>query len=81
MNQLDTLVLNSNTALENIVCGDNPINSLDISDNVNLSTIYIENMPTLKEVCVWALPFPPSGVSVMASGSPNVVFINNCASD
>ena len=31
-------------------------------------------MPTLYEVCVWTIPFPPERVYVDTSGSPNVEF-------
>ncbi len=36
-------------------------------------------MPTLIEVCVWTMPFTPSGVYVETSGSPNVEF-KDCSS-
>lgn len=35
-------------------------------------------MSTLTDVCVWTLPFPPSGVTVNTTGSPNVVFSTSC---
>jgi len=37
-------------------------------------------MPTLYEVCVWTMPFPPSGVylGVDVTGSPNVCFETDC---
>ncbi len=31
-------------------------------------------MPTLYQVCVWELPFPPEGVDVDMTDSPNVYF-------
>jgi len=37
-------------------------------------------MPTLHEVCVWTMPFPPDGVNVDTTGSPNVFFTNECSS-
>jgi hypothetical protein len=35
-------------------------------------------MSSLKQVCVWELPFPPVGVFVYANGSPNVVYTTSC---
>jgi len=37
-------------------------------------------MPTLECVLVWEVPFPPEGVEVDTTGSPNVVFAKDyCA--
>jgi hypothetical protein len=38
----------------------------------------IGNMPTLTQVCVWELPFPPASVTADASGSPNVEYTTSC---
>jgi hypothetical protein len=35
-------------------------------------------MPSLYKVCVWTMPFPPAGVAVDTTGSPNVYFTMNC---
>jgi len=53
--------------------------NLDISSNTNLSLAGFDNMPMLTEVCVWTLPFPPSGVSLLMGFSPNVVFTTGCS--
>ena len=36
-------------------------------------------MPDLYEVCVWAMPFPPAGVSVDLYQIPNAYFTTDCA--
>jgi len=36
-------------------------------------------MPSLYKVCVWEMPFPPAGVEVDTSGSPNVYFTTDCS--
>jgi len=36
-------------------------------------------MPTLFKVCVWEMPFPPSGISIDTTNSPNVYFTTDCA--
>jgi hypothetical protein len=40
--------------------------------------LYINDMPTLYDVCVWELPFPPDGLNLNTEGSPNINFITNC---
>lgn len=64
----------------------------DLSNNTELGTeewyvsynqlngIYLTDMPSLVEVCVWELPFPPEGVEVDTTGSPNVYFTTDCTS-
>jgi len=52
---------------------------LDISNNSSISTLDIKEMPSLYEVCVWEMPFPPNnGVHVYTDGSPNVYFTTEC---
>ncbi len=36
-------------------------------------------MPMLTEVCVWILPFPPEGVTVLQGFSPNINFTTTCS--
>jgi rhodanese-related sulfurtransferase len=38
-------------------------------------------MPTLFEVCVWVTPFPPEGLEILSTGSPNVYFTTECSQD
>jgi len=35
-------------------------------------------MPSLTEVCVWEMPFPPEDFLLYADGSPNVYFTTDC---
>jgi len=35
-------------------------------------------MPSLNKVCVWEMPFPPAGVSVSTTDSPNIYFTTDC---
>jgi hypothetical protein len=39
----------------------------------------LDNMPTLLEVCVWEMPFPPEGVEIDTTGSPNIYFTTECS--
>jgi hypothetical protein len=57
-----------------ISCG-NQLTFLDISQNIQLKTVGIDNMPMLQKVFVWELPFPPEGVTVLMDYSPRVVFV------
>ncbi len=36
-------------------------------------------MPSLGQVCVWDIPFPPAGVDVDTTDSPNVYFTTDCS--
>jgi hypothetical protein len=66
-------------------CGGNQLSRLDISNNPGLrlttweTTLDIRNMPTLYKVCVWTIPFPPEGMQVDSTGSPNVYFTTECS--
>ena len=74
MNQLASLDVSANTALELLWCDDNQLTNLNLSNNTALKDLGIGDMPTLYEVCVWEMPFPPSGFSLYTKGSPNVEF-------
>jgi len=41
--------------------------------------LELKDMPSLYKVCVWEMPFPPSGVEVFTSNSPNVYFTTDCS--
>jgi len=82
-NQLTTLDVSRNTTLEGLICSYNRLTSLDVSNNTSLDMglgghydcfLEIENMPDLEKVCVWRIPFPPTGFLLCADGSPNVYF-------
>jgi len=78
-NQLTSLDLSNNTALTRLGCGDNQLTSLDISNNTDIGWVYISDIPSLYEVCVWEMPFPPEYVLVDLTGSPNVYFTTECS--
>lgn len=83
-NQLTYLDLSNNPNLIELDCGNpwlggNNITELDLSNNNKLKGISLTNMPSLSEVCVWTMPFPPEGVLVNTEGSPNVYFTTDCS--
>lgn len=86
-NQLTSLDVSNNTALEVLNCDRNQLTTLDISNNTALGPgsfygfpdLDISQMSTLYQVCVWELPFPPTGVSVDTTDSPNVYFTTDCS--
>lgn len=78
-NLLETLIV-SNATLGGIHCSDNFLVSLDISSCTELEVLFCANMPSLSEVCVWTLPFPPDGFYELdTTGSPNVFFTTDCS--
>ena len=83
-NQLTSLDITNNTSLVEFNCSNNPLNSLDISNNTSLAMLEIDDIPTLHEVCVWEVPFPPSGnkyLDVYISGCPNLYFTTECTTN
>lgn len=78
-NQLTSLDVSKNTALIAVSCTSNELTTLDISNNSALEHLNIKYMPTLTQVCVWTMPFPPDGLEVNTSGSPNVYFTTDCS--
>ena len=79
-NRLTDLDISENVELRYLICAYTNINSLDISGNSKLVELKIHHMLTLHEVCVWTIPFPPQGVTVDTSDSPNVYFTMDCTS-
>jgi len=84
-NRLTNLDLSANTRLEHLNCAANQLSCLDIannaligSENGNNTTLDLAYMRSLTEVCVWTTPFPPSGMVINISGSPNLYFTENC---
>jgi hypothetical protein len=73
-NNLTILDVSDNTELVTLQCAENQLTTLDVSNNTALEYLDISSMPTLEKVCVWTTPFPPEGVEVDTSGSPNVYF-------
>jgi len=54
---------------------------LDISNNTALAFMILSDMPSINEVCVWEMPFPPQGVVVEMTNSPNLYFTTDCTGD
>ena len=78
-NQLTSLDVSNNTVLTVLHCFENQLTSLDISNNISLTDIRLRDMPSLNEVCVWEVPFPPDGVEVDIANSPNITFTTECS--
>jgi Leucine-rich repeat (LRR) protein len=87
-NQLTDLNVTNLLDLHILDCRNNQLTSLDVSNNSRIGPIEnllypsceldIRNMPTLEEVCVWTMPFPPEGFKLCMDGSPNVYFTTDC---
>lgn len=85
-NKLLNLDVSNNPVMMILNCGGNQIGSLDISANAAIGTadseynaLNVSNMPSLYEVCVWIMPFPPPSVTVYTASSPNVYFTTECS--
>jgi len=78
-NLLSSLDLSANSGLLTMISCGNQLTSLDISMHPTLTLIGVDNMPLLTEVCVWTLPFPPEGVTVLRGFSPNIIFTSSCS--
>ena len=50
-----------------------------ISNNKSLKNIQWRDNPSLNEVCVWELPFPPAGVEIDIPESPNINYTTDCS--
>ena len=91
LNQFNSLDIPQNTVLEWLNCSSNPVTSLDLSNNSSIGhelgiltgyhscDLSIGDMPSLKNVCVWELPFPPDGFRLCVEGSPNVYYTSECS--
>lgn len=86
-NRLTHLDVSMNPLLGCLDCSSNPMTSLNISNNLALDTagcyygyadLVIHSMPTLTQVCVWTMPFPPEGLKIDATGSPNIYYTTEC---
>lgn len=78
-NQITNLDVSKNTKLSWLGLDGNLLSRLDISNNINLGpALGLSDMPTLSEVCVWTMPFPPEGLYIDTIGSPNVYFTTDC---
>ena len=75
---LETIDISENQMLKTLVIANQKISHLDISNNILLTAISIDDNPDLAQVCVWTMPFPPAGVEVDSHGSANVHFTTDC---
>ena len=66
------------TKLKMLQCCENVLTNLDIRNNTELNTLYIYDMPSLERVCVSEMPFPPQGLLLNMTNSPNVYFTTDC---
>ena len=78
-NFLKKLDVGINTNLEVMTSCGNQLSSINLSQNTKLKLIGVDNMPSMRELCVWTLPFPPEGVNVLMGYSPNVFFTTRCS--
>lgn len=78
-NLLTSLDLSPIRSLNKMISCGNQLTSLDISMHSSLKLIGVDNMPMLTEVCVWTLPFPPEGVTVLQGFSPNITYTSDCS--
>jgi len=62
--QLTQLDLSGCPNLQILACGGNPLEELDISNSTQLEVIYLGEILNPITVYVWALPFPPEGLTV-----------------
>jgi len=79
--------------MKRLKCEGNLLNRLDLSQNIGIGGctylwcsegpppyVSLAHMPTLHEVCVWEMPFPPSDeYYIDTTGSPNVYFTTDCS--
>jgi len=78
-NLLTNMDVSNNPALLHLDCGSNSLTRLDVSKNTALEYLVLKSMPSLFKVCVWKMPFPPAGVTVDRTDSPNVYFTTDCS--
>lgn len=78
-NPLTDLDVSQNPELWELDCSSTQLTDLDLSKNNHLQQINLRNIPSLTKVCVWEMPFPPPGIYVDTTGSPNVYFTTECS--
>ena len=77
-NQLDSLAVSNYPTLRWLYCNNNLLTSLVLTHSSALIGLYLNNMPSLHKVCVWTEPFPPAGVQIDTTNSPNLYFTMYC---
>ena len=90
-NQLTSLDVSKNTNLEEFSLSGNQLTTLDISNNRNLRQftrpsggpcLYVDNMPSLTEICVWeGFNLDDYSPAIDTAGSPNICFQTDCNGD
>jgi hypothetical protein len=76
--ELHELWVSTNIKLEKLSCSNNKLTFLDFSNNKKLEYVALKDMPSLSKVCVWELPFPPEGIDIDTTHSPNIYFTTSC---
>jgi len=77
-NQLTGIHLSNCPDLKYLYCDSIQLTGIDVSSNKDLYHLDLTYMPSLQEVCVWETPFPPEGLYLDTTGSPNVYFTTEC---
>jgi Leucine-rich repeat (LRR) protein len=77
--EITTIDVSHQPDLIELICGGNLLSTCDVSGNPALEWLYLDNMPSLGEVCVWTTPFPPEGCNIDTTDSPNVYFTTECS--
>lgn len=77
-NTINDLDVSNNPDLVILNCQNTNLEYLDISKNISLHYVYINQITTLQKVCVWEMPFPPAGVYIDTTNSPNLYFTTDC---
>lgn len=78
-NSLTSLDISKNPALSILECSNNLLTNLDVSKNTVLEWLVLKSIPSLYKVCVWKMPFPPTGVTVDTTDSLKVYFTTDCS--
>lgn len=75
LNEIDSLDLTNCTQLKKIDFSNNNLHFLDLAQNNQLNWIQMVENSELKNVCVWEIPFPPSGVWLNDWGCPDLNYV------
>ncbi|KPJ98604.1 MAG: hypothetical protein AMJ60_07700 [Desulfobacterales bacterium SG8_35] len=79
-NNLSEVDVSNNPELISLNVSLNDLTTLDISMNSQLESLFIGDNPDLNEICVWIIPFPPTGFELLSEGSPGICFDTICNS-
>ena len=78
-NLITQIDVSGNPLLEFLALERNQLQNLNISVNTRLRFLLVGLMPSLTEICVWTMPFPPEGLDVNSWNSPNIYFTTDCS--